>query len=353
MKVIQCADDWFMKNWSEMKRIIFMQAYMYHLATGNSLLCRCIKANTMLKYAHAAACFVKAATGNDPRKYERETGNRLADEINKVINEQRRWEKMPNRREPFEVKQWLWLHNKYCTGDYPRHSAEYQAVCWMGAGLLTGFRCGEYAQTEARRVKGKHETIPGTKKPRAFVLSDITFYTENRRTVPLSHVLKDDKKIGRASCTWRVQKNNENGQTKFLSRGKTVDPVWCLREIVCNFIDCMDEETDDIPVGIYKANGKLYYIHDALINCLLQESAIAVFDLDPICDAKNIARWTTHSIRIGACCILFAAGFSPIDIKHILRWKSDTFMMYLRDLDRIMIKHNQAITDASEIPCRL
>ena len=38
MKVIQCADDWFMKNWSETKRIIFMQAYMYHIATGNTLL---------------------------------------------------------------------------------------------------------------------------------------------------------------------------------------------------------------------------------------------------------------------------------------------------------------------------
>ena len=353
MRVIEQESDWFMKHWPERKRIRLMQAYMFHLALGNTLICRCVSANTMQAYGRAAASFIKGATGVDPRKYERETGNRLADEYNYVINEQRRWEQMPNRREPFEIKQWLWLFEKYCTGNYPTHSGEYQTVMWMGASFYTGFRCGEYAQPAARKVFNKHDLIPGTNKPRAFIFSDIQFYTDNRRKLPLRTVLTSDKNIGKASITWRVQKNNENGQTKFLSRGETVDAPWCLREIIKNFIDCFGKPRDDIPVGVYKANGKMYYIHDALINRLLQESAIAAFDLDPIRDAKAIARWTTHSLRVGATCILYAAGFSPIDIKHILRWKSDTFMMYLRELDHVMNRHTQAVTDFSELPARL
>jgi hypothetical protein len=307
----------------------------------------------MQKYSRTAAGFVYAATGKDPRKHDHELGNRLAPDYVAVINEQRRWEKMPNRREPFEVKQWLWLRNKYCKGNYPTHSGEYQSVMWMGGGVYGGFRHGEYAQPESRRAFGKHECIPGTNHPRAFAYNDIKFYTGTRRQLSLQEALDDDAAFQRASCTWRMQKNNDNGQTKFFSRGETIDAPWCFREIAKNFIECVGEPRDDIPLGVYKANGKLYYIHDALINRLLQESAMAVFGLDPTRDKEAIARWTTHSIRVGACCILYAAGFSKIDIKHLLRWKSDTFMMYLRDLDQIMTRHTQAVTDFSELPCRL
>lgn len=47
---------------------------------------------------------------------------------------------------------------------------------------------------------------------------------------------------------------------------------------------------------------------------------------------KELKLFSRHSIRVGACCALFAQGFSPDFIKRCLRWKSDSWQTYVRDL---------------------
>ena len=51
-----------------------------------------------------------------------------------------------------------------------------------------------------------------------------------------------------------------------------------------------------------------------------------------------------------ACTTLYAMGFQGMEIKHLLRWKSDTFMTYLRNLTVTLRRHNEAVSDASCIP---
>jgi hypothetical protein len=46
---------------------------------------------------------------------------------------------------------------------------------------------------------------------------------------------------------------------------------------------------------------------------------------------EDLARFTSHSVRVGACVALHAAGLSKEDIKHMLRWRSNTFWDYFRN----------------------
>jgi hypothetical protein len=51
-------------------------------------------------------------------------------------------------------------------------------------------------------------------------------------------------------------------------------------------------------------------------------------------------------LRIGACMILFSAGLDAAQIKHRLRWKSDSFMSYLRDVPQLALNQVRAVNEA-------
>ena len=47
--------------------------------------------------------------------------------------------------------------------------------------------------------------------------------------------------------------------------------------------------------------------------------------------SDELARYTTHSIRVGACVLLHETSQTPDFIKAHLRWRSDAYLMYLRN----------------------
>ena len=350
IKVIQTDNDWLMIGWPRMKCIRIIQAYMIHLATGSSLLCKAITVGTMKAYGTAVGKLISAAAGFDPRQHPGQTGNQFAREYNMILEEQKRWAKMPNRRENVTIKMFKWMYQRFCTGFYPTHSYQYQITMWVGFGLLSGIRKSEYAQESRYKVFGNHELVTGSNEARAFTLEDILFYTEDHKKISHQQAMAEPKLVHKASSRWRYQKNGDNGEKKTFLRGRAIDPVQCLQAIVKNFIDLVGYKTN-IPLALYKdQNGKLIYIYDGLINKMLQEAASAVYNLDPIKDAADIKRFTTHSIRVGACCLLWAAGFDEKDIKHLLRWRSDSFLRYLRNMDFVCRKHAEAITNLSTMP---
>ena len=54
-----------------------------------------------------------------------------------------------------------------------------------------------------------------------------------------------------------------------------------------------------------------------------------------ITDKKELCKFTNHSIRVGACCILQSQKESDSFIQNALRWKSDTWKMYCRNLTNV------------------
>jgi hypothetical protein len=87
------------------------------------------------------------------------------------------------------------------------------------------------------------------------------------------------------------------------------------------------------PLAIFSNNGTASgppkFIWSAHINATLQYMAKAVYH---ITDPAAIARFTLHSVQVGACVALHAAGLQQMDIKFTLHWKLDSFYNYLRNL---------------------
>jgi hypothetical protein len=54
---------------------------------------------------------------------------------------------------------------------------------------------------------------------------------------------------------------------------------------------------------------------------------------------EALQRFSSHSLRVGACVILHANGKNEVFIKQRLRWRSDSFMNYLRDVPILALEH--------------
>ena len=84
-----------------------------------------------------------------------------------------------------------------------------------------------------------------------------------------------------------------------------------------------------------------------VVNDLLRDLAIKTYNLT---DTEEIQKFSSHSLRVGACCLLFACGYPPEFIQRVLRWKSDAWKGYVRDLIVTALKHNAAMLQADTMP---
>ena len=103
----------------------------------------------------------------------------------------------------------------------------------------------------------------------------------------------------------------------------------------------------DKPIAVFTENLKgkniTRFIDDIHIKSLLQEAAGKEYNIK--CK-KELSAFTSHSIRVGACILLHAQNISAEDIKFRLRWRSDTFRTYLRNIVQLAERHRDAITKA-------
>ena len=106
-------------------------------------------------------------------------------------------------------------------------------------------------------------------------------------------------------------------------------------------------KVNTLSVYLDKKNGVVKNIVVDDVVAAMKMSAKALYDLS---DAELDA-FKCHLIRVGACCILFSQGVRPAMIKKLLRWKSDAWLVYLRDLTAIANSQNEAIVSAAELPC--
>jgi len=107
-------------------------------------------------------------------------------------------------------------------------------------------------------------------------------------------------------------------------------------------------ESTTIPLAVYR-DGPLttdrYLIYSDQVTELIRDVVCEVLNLDPVKDKDELARYSTHSLRVGACQILYANGFHAHEIKMLLRWQSEAFMTYLRDIAWVARKQIEAMND--------
>ena len=119
-------------------RNIIMACYTANLAAGETLLCKTIKSDTVLRYLSAAAeLSVPAKMMNPCLNIMGNQSNYISD----IIHELKRWESMPNRREPITKEMIKYIIDKGKGLQKINPDNIYSALGdWLVLGEQTGYR---------------------------------------------------------------------------------------------------------------------------------------------------------------------------------------------------------------------
>ena len=313
--------------------------YAEYLLMGKNLKYMRIKSSTAQRYLVAAAKLFPV----DPRRDE--FGN-IHPIFSQIWTEAKRWEQMPNRREPLTKTM---IHKLL---DLSKHSPDsrYEAITdWLVVGLSAGLRISEYGQPTSKLYEHNldkfEKAINGAAK--GFLLKDIVFRGKNDKYINNSkHKKLDIECIDTVTLRWRFQKNNQNGQKiKFGRNDKDTSlcPVRALLRIrqraqTLNI-------SDDTPVAVFSYNNKTSFVTSGLVNKIIKHAAKLQYG-ENLPD-EELKKFTPHSVRVGAAVLLDEAGESGVFIKKRLRWRSDTFMDYLRNTFIAAKQHIQAMFSTS------
>ena len=85
---------------------------------------------------------------------------------------------------------------------------------------------------------------------------------------------------------------------------------------------------------------KIWFIDDVHITTIRWEAASKVYN---ITYKKELAKFTSYSIRVGACIFLHTQNTSAEDIKFRLNWRSDSLRMYLRSIIQLAERRRDVI----------
>jgi hypothetical protein len=330
--------------------------YAVHLATGHSIQCRAIKSGTIEKYLLAVATFCTRSNPRDPRKSE-QISKGLAPEIRGVIDKIKRWENIPERREPFTVEMLRYLIELLESQPhiYGPDSSLAVMVDWASCGLYDGFRLSEWAQINGHQaLHNPQKNFKG--EASAFCIDDLEFYSDDHIRIPIDQIISldsDSPLVGQDYLRYRTQKNGENGEKRRHARNPSPTApchITSMMNIVKRFARLVGVKSH-VPLCVYRHhNGSIRYITASIIESTFRMAAAHVYKLDPVKDCEHLRKWSAHSLRVGACVILHGMGFTETQIQFLLRWKSTAFFNYLRNILGLSYKQNRAFADLSVMP---
>ena len=206
----------------------------------------------------------------------------------------------------------------------PQHGFLSACNDWFGLGLQLGLRRIEWCQAEGQKDIAKFELNPHG-STYAFTLDNFQFYSQSKKKLNKRVALKNPHLVWHIRVCFDFQKNGDHGELKWITRN-IANPELCsvLRamNICIRFITLRGWEFSHEPLAIYQdsSNKRIYNITDSDANILIRELATETYDISK---SEELQLWTCHSIRVGACCILYAMGIPEANIKQLLRWRSD------------------------------
>ena len=337
--------------------------YAIHLSTGHSIYCKQIKVKTIETYVYNAATFLSLFTGRDYRK-DRPGDKHMGHLLSSVYKDLHSYETMPKRREPYTLQMHSVAAQEAATRRESAPAGLIPVLCnGFGAGLNAGFRRSEWAQPGGRRDPSQPllNHLQQGIRTRAVVPDDLEAHsTSHRRLVGLQILLVPLYSISRLYVTWRTQKNGQHGERRlFVPSDEPTsphDPVNCFYGLLLSFQECQRRDPtiqgNFTPLAVYwdPEVSCVRLVTSDEIDAFIRALASRVYHLDPKKDKAALQLWSGHSLRVGACVLLHAMGFPPQDIKWLLRWLSDAFMAYLRNIALLSEKQNRAFDRAGAMP---
>lgn len=346
-------DDPYCLSMDPRRFMLQMSMYAQHLATGSTLLCRSIKVGTVKVYLRQVIGFFMRFGRWKRNPCFAPTSDSYYGELKSVLAELTRWEKVPNRREPFTLDM---LASMY-TEDYGyiEHSSKFACVRdQCGAGTFDGRRKTEFCQEAGQSDPSfPMKDIYGDTK--AFTLLDVKWELDDKtRLIGASVLLYPCSRVKSAKLLFRTQKNGQNGEERsFTSPGDETNLSWIsfTYSIVRRFVALRGPDDFTTPLSVYKDDdGSVKLLTSSDVEKIMRLVAAHVYNLDPNTAAghKQLQLWSCHSIRVGACVLLHSRGFTDTQIQWILRWRSMAFLVYLRNIDVLCDKHVEAFNAALE-----
>jgi hypothetical protein len=341
---MKLTDPLFLKSSADEARRFFT-AYTFSLALGHTIHSITIKSVTIKQYLTEAGKRVfegrkrirsldKNATISwlHPLQDPDNIQHHWYPSIKNIINEVKRWEEAPNRREP--LTKTMIIHQKTrCIHSQP-HSVDNAMYDWEVIGIYAGPRLAEWAQADHVRTVSQVLTNPFDGLPRAFILDDVEFFADSRRRLSRPTAFATPLHVQQIDVCWRWQKNGTRNEKKTFLRIPG-DPLLCAVSAWLRITQRYQDlgVPNSYPLALFTDTGLLTgtveFLRPSHIEFALRSAARHVYN---ITDEAALAKFTSHSIRVGACCALHAAGVSTMDIQYALRWKSTAFTVYLRNL---------------------
>ena len=334
--------------------------YAVHLATGNSIYCKRIKASTVEQYVLAASTFLAFFTGTDFRK-DRPTDSSMGHLLGPVYRDLRSYESVPDRREPYDLN----MHALGCSLASHHNPKTLLPALINGfeQGLCAGYRLSEWAQPGGNFAIDRpqlNHLVSSTIRTRAIVPADVRCTTRSgSRLVGVHITYVPLPALTKVWVKFRTQKNGQHGEEKAFVPNPDPHGICMVTSLYQSLVRFSELQLVDgrlheqrTPLSVYHhvATNTVRLITSTDIDLFMRRLAAQVYHLHPINDREALQRWGTHSLRVGACVILHALGFSSLDIQWILRWKSMAFVTYLRNIAILSSRQNRAFNRAQGMP---
>lgn len=297
-----------------------------------------IKATTVVGYLKAAQdLLVQGGYTHAAGLPLDNTNNSMSENF---IAKVKRWEALPNRRELISDDMMEAIYHRHLAAS--QDSLDDCLYDWIAVGRYAGFRASEWAQSR----KLTYELIDSVdwREARAFIDADWLFYDQSGRLLDKLSP-NNATRIHRVDIRWRVQKNANNGEIISFWRDNFT-PRWCPVRAAWRI--CMRARRHGTPS--HQPLGKYYdhkrremvYINNTEVEAALRSVAKLTTGIKD--DAVLNRMFGMHSIRVTACNELSRLKVSDSFIQRRLRWKSMTFLDYLRNNIYTAQRHNLSLT---------
>lgn len=348
-------DDPLMEHATVRRGQLVLAMFAMSVWQGSSIFCRQVKYGTIVNYVNDAASLISMATNRDFRK-DQPTDTKFGKILTDVYTEIKRCEQVPNRREPFSPAMLLEAKRVSCLAASSLVLTVALADWWEIA-LLAGFRLSEWAQPTDHFANPDNVQVNLFGDPAAFCLDDVTIQTYSGCRATGKQILTFKVvQIHKMWIRFRTQKNGDHGETRMFTRNTNsgMCAVAPMFRILTRFVALRGLDDVTTPLALFQPHekGSVRMITARDIEKHMRRIAATVYKLNPKnkADRPHLQRWSAHSLRVGACTTLNERGFSACQIKLMLRWRSDSFLMYLRNTVTLSDQQNAAWDTAMAMP---
>lgn len=289
-----------------------------------------IKADTIGNYLSAAAEIY--TDKNLPNPYSK-TINKSHPHI--LLRALRKYEKVADRREV--ITEAMFMHIDDLASRSTRDSLASALKDWYAFNRYGGCRQSEWCQTKKKSFTRLENDPNG--EPLAFIMDDLKAFGSS--DCLLSFDTASFAEVEYFTVCWRFQKNTDNGEIQ--RYWKDTREKWCPCFALWSIVQRARrlQIPPHEPVAQYiNDRHKCRFITDKDVAESLQTAAKVVHKIK---DESTLSRWTSHSLRVTAANELHRLGFGGVFIQCRLRWRSDSFLRYLRNTIHVARQHTEAM----------